>query len=129
MLVLAAGTLLYAVGFAMYGFVGTFILFILAMVIITIEEMFITPVAQALVARFAPSDMRGRYMAMYGFGWVIPTALGPLLAGIIMDNYNPDWVWYASAILALIAVFGLIGLHFYSRDRLETQAELSPMEV
>ncbi|HMB25428.1 MAG TPA: MFS transporter, partial [Anaerolineales bacterium] len=39
MLMMAAGSLLYAIGFAMYGFVAAFGLFILAMVIITIGEM------------------------------------------------------------------------------------------
>ena len=129
MLVLAVGTVFYAVGFGLYGFVDTFFLFIAAMVIITIGEMIVSPVAQALVARFAPSEMRGRYMAMYGFSWVIPMAIGPLLAGIIMDNYNPDWVWYASGMVAFVAVFGFIGLHTYSRDRLQVQAEAAPLEV
>jgi MFS family permease len=129
MLVLAAGTLLYAIGFAMYGFVTTFILFVVAMIVITIGEMLISPVSQALVASFAPSNMRGRYMAMYGFSWIIPTAVGPLLAGIIMDNYNPDWVWYAAGILALMAVFGLLALHPATQKRLEPQAEKFPLEV
>lgn len=129
MIVMAIGTLFYAIGFGMYGFVNTFLLFIVAMIIITIGEMMIAPTAQALVARFAPTDMRGRYMAMYGFSWIIPTAIGPLLAGIIMDNYNPDWVWYAAGILALTAVFGYIGLHTYSKERLQVQIETKSMEV
>jgi MFS family permease len=129
MLVLAVGVFFYAVGFAMYGFVGTFFLFVVAMVIITIGEMIVSPTAQALVARFAPAAMRGRYMAMYGFSWIIPTAFGPLLAGIVMDNYNPDWVWYAAGILGLVAVFGLIGLHPHSQTRFEKKAEVAPMEV
>jgi len=57
------------------------------------------------------------------------TEVGYLLAGLIMDNYNPDWVWYAAGILALIAVFGLIGLHPYTQNRLEKQAETIPLEV
>jgi len=37
-----------------------------AMAIITIGEMLTAPTSQALVARFAPDDMRGRYMAIFG---------------------------------------------------------------
>lgn len=103
LIVMTVGTLLYAIGFAMYGFVSIFFMFLVAMVIITIGEMLVVPVSQSIVARLAPEDMRGRYMAMYGFSWVIPTAVGPLLAGLVMDNYNPDWVWYLAGILGVVA--------------------------
>jgi MFS family permease len=113
MLMMALGTAFYGVGFVMYGFVFTFVLFMLAMVFITIGEMIIVPVALALVAQFAPEDMRGRYMAMFGFSWTIPSAVGPLLAGLIMDNYDPNWVWYAAGIVATIAVGGYLWLHLW----------------
>jgi MFS family permease len=103
LIMMAAGTGLYAVGFGMYGFVSTYGLFLLAMVIITIGEMLVAPVGQAIVARLAPEDMRGRYMAVFGFSWVIPTAVGPLLAGLVMDNADPRWVWYAAGIIGVIA--------------------------
>ena len=67
--------------------------------------MLVSPVGQALVARFAPEDMRGRYMAVFGFSWVIPTAVGPLLAGLVMDNADPRWVWYATGFIGVIAAF------------------------
>lgn len=103
LLVMVAGTLFYAVGFSMYGYVAIYPLFLLAMVIITIGEMLVTPVSQSIVAGLAPEEMRGRYMATYGFSWVIPTAVGPLLAGLVMDHFDPRWVWYAGGILAVAA--------------------------
>ncbi len=103
LVVMAVGTWLYAVGFAMYGLVASYPFFLLAMVIITMGEMFVAPVGQTIVAHLAPEDMRGRYMAVFGFSWVLPTAVGPLLAGLIMDNADPRWVWYAAGILGLIA--------------------------
>jgi len=117
MIVMALGTLFCAIGFSMYGFVSAYTLFMLAMVIITIGEMFVVPVGQALVANFAPEDMRGRYMAMYGFSWTIPMAFGPLAAGLIMDNYNPNWVWYACGTISMIPIAGYLFLHFRARQR------------
>ncbi len=111
MLMMALGALFYAVGFAMYGFVGRYGMFMLAMAIITIGEMVVTPVAQALVAKFSPEDMRGRYMAVFGISWLIPGGLGPLLAGMIMDNGDPRWVWYAAGILGLVAAAGFVSLN------------------
>jgi MFS family permease len=105
---MALGTLLYAIGFGMYGFVSAYSLFVLAMVIITIGEMIVAPVSQAIVAQFAPEDMRGRYMAIFGFSWGIPFAIGPLLAGLIMDNGDPHWLWFIAGIIGFIAVAGYI---------------------
>ncbi len=103
LVIMAVGTLLYAIGFAMYGFVSVFPLFLLAMAVITVGEMFVTPIGQAIVARLAPEDKRGRYMAAYGFSWVLPMAAGPLLAGLLMDNLNPSWLWYATGLVGLVA--------------------------
>jgi MFS family permease len=110
LLMMAAGTLLYAIGFAMYGFVSVYPLFVLAMVIITIGEMIVAPMGQALVAKFAPEDMRGRYMAIYGFSWIIPFAFGPIMAGFVLDNYDPRWLWYIAGCVGLLAVLGFLGL-------------------
>jgi len=110
MLILALGSLLYVIGFGMYGFVDAYLMFMLAMVIITVGEMVIIPVAQAYVGNAAPEDMRGRYSGVMGFSWMIPWMIGPLLAGLIMDNGNPNWVWYGSAIMGMIAALGFLWL-------------------
>lgn len=111
LLVMAAGTLLYAIGFGMYGFVSTMPFFVLAMVILTVGEMLIAPVSQALVAKFSPEEMRGRYMAVFGISWLIPFAVGPYLAGLVMDNLNPRWLWYIAGMLGIVATFGFLALH------------------
>ena len=105
------GTILYAIGFSMYGFVWSYSAFLFAMVIITIGEMVVVPVSQAFVAQLAPEDMRGRYMAFFGFSWIVPGMVGPLLAGLIMDNTDPRWVWYAAGMLGLVAAAVFAGLH------------------
>ena len=111
MLVMALGTALYAIGFALYGFVTTYALFVLAMVVITIGEMITIPTSQAVTARLAPEDMRGRYMAIFGYSWGIPFAFGPYLAGLIMDNADPRLLWYAAGLVGLLAVAGFGWLH------------------
>ncbi|MBI5349305.1 MAG: MFS transporter [Chloroflexi bacterium] len=115
MLMMALGSAFYAIGFAMYGFVSLYVLFLLAMVIITIGEMIVSPVSQALVARLAPEDMRGRYMAVSGFSWGIPFAVGPYLAGQIMDNADQRLLWYAAGIIGVMAVSGFLMLHRLTR--------------
>jgi len=111
MRMMAFGTFFYMIGFTMFGFIQPLWLFLVAILIITVGEMIVVPTGQALVARFAPADMRGRYMATYGLAWTLPEAIGPSAAGIIMDNYNPNWVWFLGGIILLVAIFGFLLLN------------------
>jgi len=111
MLVMGVGTLLFAAGFVMYGLFSSYIWFLLAMVLITIGEMVAVPVSSAQVINFAPEDMRGRYGAVYGISWMLPFAVGPYLAGLLLDNYNPNLLWYACGICGMLATFGFVILH------------------
>jgi MFS family permease len=110
LLMMALGTALYAIGFAMYGFVSSYAYFMAAMIIITFGEMIVAPVAQSLTAQFAPETMRGRYMAIFGFSWGIPFMVGPLLAGLVLDNLNPNYLWYAAGLIGLLATLGFVYL-------------------
>ncbi|MFX1374906.1 MAG: MDR family MFS transporter [Promethearchaeota archaeon] len=117
MKMMAFGTLFYMIGFGMYGFISVVYLFFVAMVVITIGEMIVTPVSQAAAASFAPEDKRGRYMAVFGFQWAIPNLFGVLLAGLIMENIGPNWVWYLAGILCMISIVGFWLLHGISKHR------------
>lgn len=119
-IVLTAGTLFYVIGFGMYGFVSSYLWFLIAMAIITIGEMLTAPIGSAVAAGMAPEKMRGRYMAFFGFSWMIPGALGMFLAGLIMDYGDPRWVWYAAGIVGLIAAGAYYGLHLHG-DPAETR--------
>ena len=92
MLMVALGTLLYGFGFAMYGFTSAYIMFAVAMIVITIGEMVISPFQQALVASFAPEQMRGRYMAVSGLSWGMAFAIGPYFAGLLLDSASPELI-------------------------------------
>ena len=111
MMMMAFGCAFYMVGFGMIGFIHAFRLFVASILIITIGEMIVVPVSQALVARFAPEEMRGRYMAVSSVSWSIPSTVGPAAAGLILDNYNPNWVWYAGGIICAVAIGGYLLLH------------------
>jgi MFS family permease len=130
MKMIALGTFFYMVGFGMYGFVSETYMFFVAMAILTVGEMIAMPIGQAAAASFAPEDKRGRYMAAYGFHWAIPNLFGVLLAGLVMENIGPNWVWYFAGILSFIAMIGFWLLHNVSEDRFskktETTIESSP---
>lgn len=135
--IMALGALLYAVGFGMYGIdanivfdafaavgFGTYdidayiFFYAFAMVIITIGEMVIVPVSQAIAVRFAPTHMRGRYLAIFGFAYTIPFAVGPVIAGLIMESFNPRWVWWGGFMLGIIGVASYLALNSRAGEQL-----------
>jgi MFS family permease len=109
-LVMAAGTALYAIGFGLFGVTMTYPLFLGAIVVVTLGEMLVMPVGAAIVAHLSPAEMRGRYMATFNFGWVVAAAAGPFLAGLVMDNTDPRWIWFLTFSAALAAASAFLQL-------------------
>jgi MFS family permease len=119
------------VGFGMFGFVTTYVLFALAIVVVTLGEMIVVPTSQGLAANFAPQEMRGRYMAVYGLSWSIPSTIGPGAAGVILDNLNPNLLWYIGGILCFVAAMGFYFLHLrLGREKrfIQEEAETASMD-
>jgi MFS family permease len=108
---MALGTIFYMIGFTMFGVVNVYWLFVAAVVVITIGEMIIVPTSQTLAMGFAPEEKRGRYMGMFGVTWSIPATIGPGAAGLILDNLNPNLLWYFGGLLCLVSALAFYGLH------------------
>jgi MFS family permease len=123
-LMMAIGTVFYMIGFALFGVVTAYFLFALNIVIITIGEMIVVPMSQAIATNFAPETMRGRYMAIFGLSWAIPSTVGPGAAGYILDNYNPNLLWYIGGALCGLSVLAYYALHL----RLGAKPEFAPVK-
>ncbi|TLN07970.1 MFS transporter, partial [bacterium] len=121
-LLMALGTLFYMLGFSMFGFVSAYALFVAAVVIITIGEMIIMPSMQALAANFAPVEMRGRYMAFFSLMWTLPATIGPAAAGVVLDHFNPNLLWYIGGALCAVSALAFYTLHL----RLGKQERFAP---
>jgi predicted MFS family arabinose efflux permease len=102
-LIMAFGTLFFLMGFVMIGFVRSVPLFVLAIVVITIGEMITFPTNRVLAVR----------LAIYDLGWTLPATFGPAMAGLILDNYDPNLLWYVGGILCLISAVSFYGLHLW----------------
>ena len=118
MLVMAFSGLMYILGFGIFGFSGSIWMFILAFVLITIGEMTQSPVAMAAVSRFASEDKRGRYMAVFEFGWVLPTTYASICGGLVLDNLNPHWLWYGCMAIGVLVIIVYSLLHLFGGDKI-----------
>jgi MFS family permease len=108
--VLAAGSAVYAVGYALYGVAASYVWFVLAMVLVTGGEMLVAPTSQAFAASIAPEEMRGRYMGLFGLSWTLASIIGPPAAGLILDSADPEWLWYACGVIGLLAALAFLVL-------------------
>jgi MFS family permease len=124
-LMMVVATLFFMTGFVMIGFVQRVELFLLAVIVVTVGEMIMFPTNKALAVNFAPADMRGRYMAVYDLGWTIPSTLGPAAAGVILDNFNPNLLWYIGGLLCAVGAISFYALHLW----LGTQRRFIPVPV
>ncbi|HWR83177.1 MAG TPA: MFS transporter [Candidatus Deferrimicrobium sp.] len=107
---LACGAFLYAVGYAMVGFFVGFPYFILAILVVTLGEMFMSPPSLALTSRLAPPGRMGRYMGVFGFFVTSGWSFGPLYGGLILDGLgnSPALAWLAISSLALVPCVGYL---------------------
>ncbi|MCJ7520030.1 MAG: hypothetical protein MUO42_10240 [Anaerolineaceae bacterium] len=56
--------------------------------------------------------MRRRYIAIRGFSWIIPTAIGLLGAGLIRDNVDPRILWNVAGFTGMLSTLGFTYLNF-----------------
>jgi MFS family permease len=125
---LAAGAMVYAVGYFLVGLATGFNFLIMCMIIITIGEMMISPPSLTLVANLSPPESYGRYMGIFGFFNLSGWSLGPTLGGFLLDIFasQPVLIWTGIALLAITA--GIFYLRFGPRLT-EVQNSAFPAET
>ncbi|MCK4793942.1 MAG: MFS transporter [Desulfobacteraceae bacterium] len=106
--VLIVGSLFYAIGYLLFGWIGSFALAISAMVILTVGEVTFSPVALSVVGELSPEKHRGRYMGFYELSHTLGLTVGPLLGGLLLDFFLTDSrpIWGIIAFIALLAGIG-----------------------
>lgn len=56
-----------------------------------------------VVARVYPAHLHGRVFAAFSAAWVIPSIVGPFLAGFVAEQLHWRWVFLGVAVLKLVA--------------------------
>jgi MFS family permease len=109
----AIASLFYAVGFGMLGFVHSFPLFILAVVLYTIGEILEATNAGVYIANHSPINHRGRFNAVIplitGFGF----SIGPFVFGRFISAYGIRNLWIMCFVLATISSLFMRWLRSY----------------
>lgn len=104
---ISLGMFLYALANGLVALSGGFWGFWFAMVVMTLGELVIVPTASTHTANLAPPDMRGRYMSIFGLTWSFGQGVGPVLGGLLNDNFGPRAIWLGGMTIGLLSAFGL----------------------
>ncbi len=65
-----------------------------------------------VVARVYPPHLHGRVFAAFSAAWVIPSLIGPFLAGAVTEYLHWRWVFLGVAVLTLVA-FAMVALRLH----------------
>ncbi len=111
---LAMGAFVYAIGYGILGVLTGFEFFVLAIMIVTMGEIFMSPPSLALTSRLAPEGRMGRYMGIFGFFVASGWSFGPLYGGVILDHFgsNAPLAW---ALIASLAILSGVGYMLFTR--------------
>jgi MFS family permease len=105
--VLALGSLLVGLGFALNAFANDLPELALTVMIWTLGEIIYAPVASAYVADIAPEHLRGRYQGAWGMTWGLAFVLAPAL-GAAVFAWSPDALWLVCGLLGAAAAALLV---------------------
>lgn len=106
--VLAVSYTVMGLGFVVQLFGHTIGVYVLSVVVWTLGEIGTTPTNQAIVARLAPAELRGRYMGLYQMSWTGAAILAPAVGGAVFGSLGAPTLWIGCLALAVAA--GLVQL-------------------
>ncbi len=102
---LACGAVLVGLGFGLNAIARTAPLYLLGVIIWTIGEIGVLPVANSVVADLAPPEVRGRYQGAYGLSFGLAVCAAPAFGTWVLQHWGSVALWSGClAIGVLIAV-------------------------
>jgi MFS family permease len=107
--VIALGSALTGLGFALTAWATDVPLLALTVFIWTIGEIVSAPSSQAYVADLAPPHLRGRYQGAWGLTFGLGLILAPVL-GTAVFAVSPTALWLSCGVLGLVAALLVLGV-------------------
>lgn len=104
---------LFGVGTVLCAVSYSFELLLIGRIIQAAGAGIMLPLITTVLLLIFPRDKRGAAMGLYGLVSVFAPALGPSLAGIILDNLDWHYLFY---MLIPIILIDIVVIHFYMKD-------------
>ena len=110
MILLAVSSGLLAFGIGGSAFAGPLWSLVILIIVLSLGETLLSPVASAEVADLAPEALRGRYMGVWTVVWNGGAALGPAFGGWAMDNVGGRQAFVALLVVGLAGTASFLAL-------------------
>jgi MFS family permease len=103
MRLMALASLLIAIGVGGVAFAHSLLTLVILVVVMSLGEIFFSPIASSIVSDMAPEAIRGRYMGAWTVMWNGGASAGPLLGGILVGSIG------GRGAFGTVLVLGVIG--------------------
>lgn len=126
LLPLTAAVMLFALGLLVAGFATTMETLVIGRLIQGLGGGGQTVALYVVVARVFPTALHGRVFAAFSAAWVVPSLIGPFLAGAVTELLHWRWVFFGVAILTFLA-FSLVAWRLSRLDLTTKEPSTAPV--
>jgi MFS family permease len=102
MKLMALASFLIAIGVGGVAFAHSLHTLVILVVILSIGEIFFSPIASSIVSEMAPEAIRGRYMGAWSVMWNGGASMGPLIGGCLIGSIGGRGAFGTMLVLGLI---------------------------
>lgn len=96
------GTALFGVGLVTAGTATTMLQFVLGRAIQGFGGGMVIVALYVLIGRVYPENLRGKAFSAMAACWVLPGAVGPVIAGVLTEDLSWRWIFLGTAVLIAI---------------------------
>jgi MFS family permease len=107
-LVLAAGSLLVAVGMGLTGLATGLVALAATVAVWTLGEVLLASSGQVVVAALAPEAIRARYFGAFSLSMNAAMVIAPGVGGYVLAHFGGGTLWAGSAVLGLLSALGML---------------------
>ena len=119
---LVLGLVLMGISYGVVYFAEEFTFFVVAMVLLTLGEVFFTPVLPTIANKLAPEGRKGFYQGVVNAMTALGRTIGPLLGGVMVDLYGMKILML---IFVVLFVFAIIPCLIFDRPLKEKLNEVN----
>lgn len=123
---LIASVVLFAAGLLIAGTASTMPVFVVGRLVHGLGGGGLTVVLYVIVARVYPPVLHARIFAGFAAAWVIPSLIGPFIAGVLAETVGWRWVFLGVVTLVALAMLMVVPV---MRGALTTPQETTPIRV
>ncbi|ARK31784.1 MDR family MFS transporter [Halalkalibacter krulwichiae] len=104
------GVLIFMISYAVLLQADIFTMFLVAMIILTIGEMFVWPAVPTIASKLAPKNKEGYYQGIVNSVATGGRMVGPLIGGLMVDFYSISVLIWLLLLLFIVAI-GVISIY------------------